>query len=216
LHSFIALNTLDALKKGSTVTARLARAASRFLEQQVGNNNRIRVQRDDAFVPWEELSQKPEATDTESSNPIAKDGSEITLNEPAPEWLRRILCCVAFERKEFGKDNPNGKVVLATSTPPESGSPVYNTAIKFDRASGTLIRTWANEMSIPLINVEPDSLAPPPAAPKPLSRDKPPMVEKPAATLAMENVSVNTGNGRAEEGQGKVIRLLTRGSKLDP
>jgi len=212
-----ALNTLDSLKKGSTATARLARAASRFLEQQVGNNDRVRVQRDDAFVPWEELSNKSEVTDPEAAAPAGKDG-EAPATEPAPEWLRRILCCVAFERKEFGKTHPDGKVFLATSTPPETGSPVYNPALKYDRASGTLIRSWANGISIPVITLEADAPAPPALSPKPLSREKPSMVEKPAATLAMENALVNTGNGPSsqEEGQGKVIRLLTRGSKLEP
>jgi len=150
------------------------------------------------------------------SFPSAKDSLEPSGSEVAPEWLRRILCCVAHERNEFRKVNPDGKVVLATSTPPETGSPVYNPAVKFDRAHGALSRSWATKLSIPVIAVDADAPSPPAAASsKPPPRDKTSMVEKPAATIAMENAFVNTGNG-PPEGQGKVIRLLTRGTKLDP
>ena len=49
------LNTLDLLKKGTSPIAIHARAASRFLESQVGANPRIRVQRDEEFIPWDFL-----------------------------------------------------------------------------------------------------------------------------------------------------------------
>ena len=78
----IALNTLDLLKKGSSSLAQKARSASRILEAQVGTNPRIRVQRDDAFVPWDKIAFE-DATD---SNPNF-----------CPEWVRRIICCALWE-----------------------------------------------------------------------------------------------------------------------
>ena len=78
----IALNTLDLLKKGSSSLAQKARSASRIMEAQVGTNPRIRVQRDDAFVPWDKIDFE----DTAESNPNF-----------CPEWVRRIICCALWE-----------------------------------------------------------------------------------------------------------------------
>lgn len=78
----IALNTLDLLKKGSSSLAQKARSASRILEAQVGTNPRIRVQRDDAFVPWDKIDFE----DAAESNPNF-----------CPEWVRRIICCALWE-----------------------------------------------------------------------------------------------------------------------
>ena len=78
----IALNTLDLLKKGSSLLAQKARSASRILEAQVGTNPRIRVQRDDAFVPWDKIAFE----DAAESNPNF-----------CPEWVRRIICCALWE-----------------------------------------------------------------------------------------------------------------------
>ena len=78
----IALNTLDLLKKGSSLLAQKARSASRILEAQVGTNPRIRVQRDDAFVPWDKIAFE----DATESNPTF-----------CPEWVRRIICCALWE-----------------------------------------------------------------------------------------------------------------------
>lgn len=85
-----ALNTLDFLKKGSSSLAQKARAASRLLEAQVGSNPRIRVQRDDAFVPWDDINFQP----VESSNGTEPAGG--ILSSP-PEWLRRTICCAQWE-----------------------------------------------------------------------------------------------------------------------
>ncbi|GJJ14143.1 hypothetical protein Clacol_008402 [Clathrus columnatus] len=86
-----ALNTLDFLKKGGSSLAQKARGASRLLEAQVGSNPRIRVQRDDAFVPWDDIN----FSILESSN------SELSgvLLLPPPEWLRRTICCAQWERR---------------------------------------------------------------------------------------------------------------------
>lgn len=121
----IALNTLDLLKKGSSLLAQKARAASRILEAQVGTNPRIRVQRDDAFVLWDKIA--------------FDDATEAKPNS-CPEWVRQIICCALWEtehpeeelkagdRRSFDENpTPNNndpepkthKVVLAvlTSTP---------------------------------------------------------------------------------------------------
>ncbi|KIJ53419.1 hypothetical protein M422DRAFT_43078 [Sphaerobolus stellatus SS14] len=88
-----ALNTLDLLKKGSSASARRARAASRILESQVGTNPRIRVQRDDAFVLWDEIPvQQNELADDIVGSPRFK-----SLVAAPPEWLRRTICCARWE-----------------------------------------------------------------------------------------------------------------------
>ncbi|PPR06267.1 hypothetical protein CVT24_000886 [Panaeolus cyanescens] len=81
-----ALNTLDLLKKGTSTPAQKARAASRFLEAQVGVNPRIRVQRDDAFVLWDKI-QLSEDAESKSNN----------IHTACPEWVRRIICCARWE-----------------------------------------------------------------------------------------------------------------------
>lgn len=84
--------------------AQRARAASRILEQQVGTNDRIRVQRDDAFVLWDEI---PFATKTgsEEAGTVADEAiTASTAPHQAPEWLRRTICCARWE-----VDNAKGK-----------------------------------------------------------------------------------------------------------
>ncbi|KAJ4481236.1 hypothetical protein J3R30DRAFT_3866815 [Lentinula aciculospora] len=104
-----ALNTLDLLKKGTTSLAQRARAASRILEAQVGNNPRIRVQRDEAFVPWDSIDFQP---DSDTS-----DGKAPPHN--SPEWVRRTICCARWEVEHatpLDEDAAMPKVVLAVCT----------------------------------------------------------------------------------------------------
>ena len=82
------------LKKGSSSLAQRARAASRILEQQVGTNDRIRVQRDDAFVAWDDIEFK-----ADPANSVDAKGSSQT-----PEWLRRTICCAKWELVQASKD----------------------------------------------------------------------------------------------------------------
>lgn len=124
----LALNTLDLLKKGTSPLAQRARAASRILEAQVGTNPRIRVQRDDAFVLWDQIPMKETLSDDEADSKAA----------PSPEWVRRTICCAHWEvdnadvtihsdgngrpadgTVEKGNGNKKYKVVLAVL----SGSP---------------------------------------------------------------------------------------------
>lgn len=87
LITTLALNTLDLLKKGTSPLAQRARAASRILEAQVGTNPRIRVQRDEAFVLWDQIPMKESPSDDETDSKAA----------PSPEWVRRTICCARWE-----------------------------------------------------------------------------------------------------------------------
>ena len=170
-----ALNTLDLLKKGMSSLAQRASAASRILEAQVGANPRIRVQRDDAFVAWDEVF-KGQAPPTAS-----------------PEWVRRTICCTRWEldhaADEVDKNatktrntdpgetsdatNKQPRVVLAVlSQAPEaqseavyvpnnhlSASPVPLPAPQTNRheprSSGALVAMWAAKAGLQVLEVSP-------------------------------------------------------------
>ncbi|KAI0631776.1 hypothetical protein C8Q77DRAFT_1061298 [Trametes polyzona] len=155
-----ALNTLDLLKKGTTVLAQRARAASRILEAQVGTNPRIRVQQDDAFVPWDSIP--------------FDDQSGTTLNT-SPEWVRRTICCARWEVEHANDKVKDGKlakpprVVLAVASPPAelhadsanpapvSASPVPLPAPQPNRyesrLSGALVARWASKAGVDVLEV---------------------------------------------------------------
>ena len=138
LIALVALNTLDLLKKGTSALAQRARAASRILEAQVGTNPRIRVQRDDAFVPWDNIPFKDIGLDGDKDRPTA-----VSLNHSSsPEWVRRTICCARWEidnaneslneSKKAGELQSNAaaqtpKVVLAVlaSTPTQTSAYVH-------------------------------------------------------------------------------------------
>ncbi|KAI0084217.1 hypothetical protein BDY19DRAFT_554277 [Irpex rosettiformis] len=156
-----ALNTLDLLKKGTTSLAQRARAASRILEAQVGTNPRIRVQRDGAFVLWDQIPFTPESTN----------------NSASPEWVRRTICCARWEIEHASTPPSDAtakpKVILAVCTnpdlessaaakdnaPPISASPVPLPAPqpnKFEpRSAGTLVHQWAVRAGIQVLQVPP-------------------------------------------------------------
>lgn len=173
----VALNTLDLLKKGTSSLAQRARAASRILEAQVGTNPRIRVQRDDAFVPWDQIEFRDPATDDDKEKPASQ-----TLHlSGSPEWVRRMICCARWEvnhaastvDKQVVKDL---KVVLAVLSPSsaqaqvdravpgsnaELSSPVPLPAPsphlhRYEpRSAGILIGHWAARAGIPTLMFEP-------------------------------------------------------------
>ncbi|KAH9840599.1 uncharacterized protein C8Q71DRAFT_740219 [Rhodofomes roseus] len=164
-----ALNTLDLLKKGMSSLAQRARAASRVLEAQVGTNQRIRVQRDDAFVLWDEVFE----------NQAPPTGS--------PEWVRRTICCARWEVNHAtdevdaspvnaGPGKVGGmqpRVLLAVlSQAPEaqseavfipnnhlSASPVPLPAPQTNRheprSSGALVALWAAKAGLKVLEVPP-------------------------------------------------------------
>ncbi|TFY60212.1 hypothetical protein EVJ58_g5290 [Rhodofomes roseus] len=164
-----ALNTLDLLKKGMSSLAQRARAASRVLEAQVGTNQRIRVQRDDAFVLWDEVFE----------NQAPPTGS--------PEWVRRTICCARWEVNHAADEvdaslvnagpgkvgGTQPRVLLAVlSQAPEaqseavfipnnhlSASPVPLPAPQTNRheprSSGALVALWAAKAGLKVLEVPP-------------------------------------------------------------
>lgn len=229
------MNTLDLLKKGTSGLAQKARTASRILEAQVGTNPRIRVQRDDAFVLWDQIKFDPSAASPPS----------------CPEWVRRIICCAQWEIENYDEElkpgNPattiadaDGKlpnIVLAvlSSSSPQSGpvalfaespvplpAPNVSHATRHEpRSTGTLVSGWASKAGIPILDIEPalpdrggggedDDRARRTRGRRPLlnaQTAKSSLVERPPAVKTMmDMVSQPT----------KVIRVLARGEKLDP
>lgn len=154
----LALNTLDLLKKGTSSLAQRARTASRVLEAQVGANPRIRVQRDEAFVLWEDIP--------------FKDVSPAMVNN-SPEWVRRTVCCARWELEHpslpeanKNKDKPTIVLAVVTSIPDVSdaannaaaaASPVPLPAPQVNRheprCSGTLISQWAKKAGMEILDI---------------------------------------------------------------
>ncbi|KAH7912114.1 hypothetical protein BJ138DRAFT_837176 [Hygrophoropsis aurantiaca] len=185
-----ALNTLDLLKKGTSPLAQRARAASRILEAQVGTNPRIRVQRDDAFVPWDKIDFKDAPSDDERDKTI----SPLHLSS-SPEWVRRMICCARWEvdnaatTLEF-TDGKKPKVILAVLSPAaaqmasqlpaaktsdsvaELSSPVplpaphTHTHKHEPRSSGILIGHWAARANIDLFEVDATPITSSPSSPQ--------------------------------------------------
>ncbi|KDQ58141.1 hypothetical protein JAAARDRAFT_193590 [Jaapia argillacea MUCL 33604] len=178
-----ALNTLDLLKKGTSTLAQRARAASRILEAQVGTNPRIRVQQDDAFVLWDEI--------TFSDNPVSDDADNLA-RQGSPEWVRRTICCakweaghapkpaaVASDKATNQEPKVEPKVVLAVISSTADGqcnttkvdtsptlSPVplpapHPYTNKFEpRSSGSLVSFWAKKAGIQVFEVKPTPINP--------------------------------------------------------
>lgn len=152
------------MKKGTSVLAQRARTASRILEAQVGTNTRIRVQRDDAFVPWDSIPFKDSAQASFSS----------------PEWVRRTICCARWELENAKNVKPNPatptRVVIAvfpshpdsvSDNNPSSGvtiSPVPLPAPQPNRheprSLGTLVARWATNAGLDVLELAPLSGGP--------------------------------------------------------
>ena len=165
-----ALNTLDLLKKGTSALAHRARAASRILEAQVGTNPRIRVQRDDAFVLWDDVPFDEQTAPTANM---------------APEWVRRTICCARWELEhpDEGAKTPAPRIVLAVAAPPPdrdaqadganpspiSASPVPLPAPQPNRFEtrlvGALVARWAAKAGVEVLEVSSAPPQPPAAAP---------------------------------------------------
>jgi len=177
-----ALNTLDLLKKGSSVLAQRARAASRILEQQVGTNPRIKVQQDDAFVLWDEMSFALETSTNESK----ETNPDSQADQETPEWLRRTISCARWELEKSAEvkdgsaseDQPFNVVVAVCTSPleaPTSGEvptttrspvplPAPQPPSKFEqRCAGILVSQWAKAAGIRVLDVK--ATAPPHGGP---------------------------------------------------
>lgn len=98
---------MDLLKKGSSPLAQRARAASRILESQVGTNPRIRVQRDDAFVLWDEIPFRGPTSDESPVDTVVRSGVPCTELASPPEWLRRTICCGRWEMMNAILNSPS-------------------------------------------------------------------------------------------------------------
>lgn len=181
LTLIIALNTLDLLKKGSSVLAQRARAASRILEQQVGSNPRIKVQQDDAFVFWDEISFALESAATESE----ETNADSQAGQVTPEWLRRTISCARWELEnatkakegDSGENKPISVIIAVCTFPletfvagevPSARSPVPLPAppppSKFEqRCAGDLVAQWAKAAGIKVLDVK--ATAPPQGGP---------------------------------------------------
>lgn len=152
----LALNTLDLLKKGTSALAQRARTASRVLEAQVGTNPRIRVQRDEAFVLWEDIP--------------FKDVSASLISN-SPEWVRRTICCARWEVEhpdaETKKNKPTIVLAVVTSIPDALSDTPNNAAVTASpvplpapqvnryepRSSGTMIAQWAKKAGVEILDL---------------------------------------------------------------
>ncbi|CAE7112284.1 unnamed protein product [Rhizoctonia solani] len=202
-----ALNTLDVLKSGTTQTAVRSRAASRVLEEQVGNNPRIRVQRDDAFVPWDSIAAKS-AT---GSTPNQPDSRWKVEGAGAPEWMKRMVCCAKWEA---GTGNPDGKRVIfaVVDAKDAAASGRYDNLV-----DGELVSAWSTKLGLEVVKVEKEKPAASPTKgerrtrggrssggpPGGRNRGRGALVEKPTPAITTPPA-------------GKVIRVLARGEKLEP
>ncbi|CAE6515953.1 unnamed protein product [Rhizoctonia solani] len=149
-----ALNTLDVLKSGTSQTAIRSRAASRVLEEEVGNNPRIRVQRDDAFVPWDSIAAKS-AT---GATPNQSDTRWKVEGAGAPEWMKRMVCCAKWEA---GTGNPDNKrVIFAVVDAKDSAASVgrYDSLV-----DGELVSEWSTKLGLEVVKIDKEKQASSPA-----------------------------------------------------
>ncbi|KAJ1303920.1 hypothetical protein OPQ81_008331 [Rhizoctonia solani] len=190
-----ALNTLDVLKSGTNQTAVRSRAASRVLEEEVGNNPRIRVQRDDAFVPWDSIAAKS-ATGA-SSIPNQPDTRWKVEGAGAPEWMKRMVCCAKWEAST---GNPDGKRVIFAVV---DAKDVATSAGRHDNlVDGELVSEWAAKLGLEVVKIDKEK---PTGSPTKggRNRGRGGLVEKPIPAITAPPA-------------GKVIRVLARGEKLEP
>lgn len=178
----LVLNTLDLLKKGTTPLAIHARAASRFLEAQVGTNPRIHVQRDEDFCAWDDIYADASATATASSSTTPNEDDTLPPEDRAPEWMRQTICCTIWEiRLQPSASRPDAstnstltrpqprKVALAVVKPlsnaveasmsnnpaAEGSAGGSSTIMRYaDRATGELIRIWAPLLGVKVLHIE--------------------------------------------------------------
>ncbi|CAE6438804.1 unnamed protein product [Rhizoctonia solani] len=209
-----ALNTLDVLKSGTNQTAVRSRAASRVLEEEVGNNPRIRVQRDDAFVPWDSIAAK--SATGGNSIPSQPDSRWKVEGAGAPEWMKRMVCCAKWEA---GAGNPDGKRVVFAVV--DAKDAVTSAGRHDNLVDGELVSEWSTKLGLEVVKVDKErptgsptkgerrtrggggggrSGGPPPSG---RSRGRGTLVEKPTPAIAAPPA-------------GRVIRVLARGEKLEP
>jgi hypothetical protein len=158
-HLSSAIGILDLAKKGTSTLAVRARAASRFLEEQVGSNQHVRLQGDRAHILWEDIpislaSAKPAvgdvATAAETQDPGNADAPQVKEN--APQWVRSILGSVAWEVQEYADKT----VVLAVmdNLTVNSNDATRDAQMRLEqRVNGESTLSWASRLKLPLIKV---------------------------------------------------------------
>ena len=109
------------------------------------------MQRDDAFVLWDDIQM---------------DTDEREKEEASPEWVRRTVCCAKWEVDEAKKasseastDGSSSKVLLAILHPPISNgtNPPSATSHHALRAGGALVAYWAQRAGVGLMQVTPNA-----------------------------------------------------------
>ena len=136
-----------------------ARAASRFLEEQVGSNQHVKLQEDRAHIPWVDLhislaSATPAVGEAACAGETQGSGSTdvVQVKENAPQWVQSILGSVAWEVQEYA----DKKVVLAVmDNLTASGNDATTDAqIRLEqRINGENILSWAFRLKVPVIKV---------------------------------------------------------------
>ena len=236
----VALNTLDLLKKGGSTIAIHARAASRFLEAQVGTNPRIRVQGDEQFIPWDDLYCPVPRVNSGQAAAVVPEDAKLLPQEQAPEWMRQIVCCAGWEtltasaphpQDAMGQNKKPNRVALAIIKPNLSPAALEtqdaSMAKHLPRTTGDLLRFWAPKLGLNVLQIDQG------ASERQESRG-----DKHRRSSISEHGGHHKRGGRssADESRGLVekvrnglntnsevaiggaakIRLLTRGEKLDP
>ncbi|KAJ7602448.1 hypothetical protein DFH06DRAFT_1115699 [Mycena polygramma] len=215
-----ALNTLDLLKKGTSPLAQRARAASRILEAQVGTNPRIRVQQDDAFVPWDSIPFSDTATTTTGSPTAPAAPTPADDLDISPEWLRRTVCCARWESEAATpKDKGNAAAsaprtvcvaVLSTDAPPLSTADGGPLSKHEPRASGTLVGHWAARAGLTVLPISPSSHAANTGANTPTGTSPPSGTESPRRPRSGTQTKRGGGAGASGSGGGS----WSKGSSL--
>ncbi|KZO91965.1 hypothetical protein CALVIDRAFT_567846 [Calocera viscosa TUFC12733] len=235
-----ALNTLDLLKKGSSPLAGSARAASRYLEDQVGLNPRITVQSEDAYIPWEQIPgtippalvpQPPahaRAASAESSPALGPLGTTTTTSlrpvnrADCPEWIKRTLCSAAFEF-DTALHHGGRKAVLAVIAPQGDRLRGDEDTVRWEgRADGREVRAWALEQGVLLLELGKTPRAERERRSVDSDRER---FESGASAGSRERGFGGRGRGRRRGAQGivdkpvqelpRVVKVLARGERLD-
>lgn len=136
-----------------------ARGASRFLEEQVGSNQHVKLQEDRAHIPWAGVpislaSAKPAVGDAANAGETQDPGNVdvFQVKENAPQWVRSILGSVAWEVQEYA----DKKVVLAVmDNLTTSGNDATTDAqMRIEqRINGENVLSWASRLGVPVVKV---------------------------------------------------------------
>ena len=206
-----------------------ARAASRFLEEQVGINQHVKLQEDRAHIPWADVpisltNAKPAVGDAanagETQDSIDTDTSQAKEN--APQWIRSILGSVAWEVQEYA----DKKVVLAVmDSLTASGSEATTDAqMRLEqRTNGESMLNCALRLKVPLIKVAERALSDNAVLSNWQTAGRPPKqnTRPPPRNAAHSNKKRGGNTTLVEKPPAPVmpaagVRLLARGEQLAP